>query len=139
MCWRTDQEPLSPRLATRNSPAVHWPSLSLSLSIFFSPKFLGVCIIIIVIIYYNREACCSEGSFETAIRFIRFWKKGGAIAPLAPPPLATLLRVLQLAAPPFQTLHGDENSDRHKIAPQKVRNPKFSCGGMLPADALRAC
>ena len=30
MCWRTDQEPLSPRLATGNSPAVHWPSLSLS-------------------------------------------------------------------------------------------------------------
>ena len=50
VCWWTDQEPLSPQLATGNSPAVHWPSLSLSLSIFFAPKFLGVCIIIIIII-----------------------------------------------------------------------------------------
>ena len=40
----------SPWLATENSPAVHWPSLFLSLSIFFAPKFLGVCIIIIIII-----------------------------------------------------------------------------------------
>ena len=69
MCWWTDQDPLSPRLATGNSPAVHWPSLSLSLSIFFAPKFLGVCIIIIIIIWGETKPTVGFCNVSTGQRY----------------------------------------------------------------------